>query len=71
MFGFYFGAGVHDSKVPCRSGDYILRGGPRYLCVLSVEPAAWHLSGTDNFDASPILSESLCILDLVPLLIIQ
>jgi len=41
------------------------------VCVLSVEPGARHLSGTDNFDAAPILSENLCILDLVPLLIIQ
>jgi len=48
-----------------------LHGGHRYLCVLSVERASRRLSGTDNFDATPILTENLYILDLVPLLIIQ
>jgi hypothetical protein len=26
VFGFYFGAGVHNSKVSGRSGDYVLHG---------------------------------------------
>jgi predicted RNA-binding protein len=27
VFGFYFGAGVHNSKVSGRSGDYVLHDG--------------------------------------------
>jgi hypothetical protein len=40
VFGFYFGAGVHNSKMSGRSGDYKLHGGTKYLCVFGVELAA-------------------------------
>lgn len=62
---------MHNSKVPGRSVDCVLYGGGKYLCVLSVELPACHLSGTDCFDVAPILSENLFILVLMPLLIIK
>ena len=34
VFGFYFGAGVHSSKVPGRSGDYVFARWPQ-ICVCS------------------------------------
>jgi hypothetical protein len=31
VFGFYFGTGVQNFKVPCRSSDYVLYGGAKYF----------------------------------------
>jgi hypothetical protein len=38
-------AGVHNSQVRGRPGDYSLYGGTKYLWALSTELASWHPSG--------------------------
>jgi len=48
-----------------------LYGGIKYVFVLSMERAPYHLSGTQNFEVAPTLLENLCTLDVFCILVTE